>query len=67
MAEVTRDTVIGDLLDAAPAIESVFLAYGMHCRECSSARGETVEQACAMHGVDADEIVAALNVRSSSK
>ena len=45
MEEITRDTMIGDLLDADPDMESVFLAHGMHCRECSSARGETIEQA----------------------
>ena len=67
MAEITRDTMIGDLLDECPAIDSVFLAYGMHCLECSSARGETIEQACAMHGVDADVIVAALRGYRCSK
>lgn len=60
MAEITRDTIVGDLLGVDPAIECVFLAYGMHCRECSSARGETIEQACAMHDVDADAVVTAL-------
>ena len=62
MAKITKDTIIGDILDmnrekAAP----YFLAIGMHCLGCPSARGETVAQACAVHGTDADELVAKLN------
>jgi len=66
MAVVTKDTMIGDLLDTDPALERVFLEYGMYCRECSSARGETIEQACMLHEVDADALVKALNAYGSA-
>ena len=60
--KVTKDTVIGDILDAAgEAAALIFFSMGMHCLGCPASRGETVEQACMVHGVDADEIVEQLN------
>ena len=60
--KVTKDTVIGDILDAAgEAAAPIFFSMGMHCLGCPGSRGETVEQACMVHGVDADEIVEQLN------
>ena len=60
--KVTKDTVIGDILDAAgEAAAPIFFSMGMHCLGCPASRGETVEQACMVHGVDADEIVEKLN------
>ena len=60
--KVTKDTVIGDILDAAgEAAAPIFSSMGMHCLGCPASRGETVEQACMVHGVDADEIVEQLN------
>ena len=59
---VTKDTVIGDILDAAgEAAAPIFFSMGMHCLGCPASRGETVEQACMVHGVDADEIVEQLH------
>ena len=59
--EVTKDTIIGDILDADFEVAPYFLEMGMHCLGCPSARGESIEEACAVHGVDADELVAKLN------
>ncbi len=60
--EITKETVIGDVLDFnAEAAAPFFFEMGMHCLGCPSARGESIEQACAVHGVDADELVAKLN------
>lgn len=58
---VTKDTIIGDILDANGDTAPLFLEMGMHCLHCPSSRGETIEQACAVHGVSADELVAKLN------
>ncbi|MEE1279916.1 MAG: DUF1858 domain-containing protein [Oscillospiraceae bacterium] len=58
---VTKDTIIGDVLDNAPETAPIFLEMGMHCLGCPSARSETIAQACAVHGVNADEIVSKLN------
>ena len=58
---VTKDTIIGEILDNAPQTAPIFLEMGMHCLGCPGARSETVAQACAVHGVDADEIIGKLN------
>ena len=58
---ITKDTIIGDILDTAPQTAPLFLDIGMHCLGCPSSRGETIEQACYVHGVDVDELVTALN------
>ena len=61
MVQITKDTIIGDILDIAPQTARVFLAIGMHCLGCPSSRGETVEEACAVHGVDVEKLLAIVN------
>ncbi len=61
MAQITKDTIIGDILDIAPETAPIFLSIGMHCLGCPSSRGETVEQACMVHGVPVDELLARIN------
>ena len=60
---VTKDTIIAEILNNDPAqgCVPIFLATGMHCLGCMAAHGETVEQACAVHGVDCAELVDKLN------
>ena len=58
---VTKSSIIGDVLDAAPATAKFFLEMGMHCLGCPSARGESIEQACMVHGTDADALVKKIN------
>ena len=59
--EITRKSLIGEILDNYPTLAPYFFEMGMHCLGCPSARSETVEQACMVHGVNADELVAKLN------
>ena len=59
--EIQKDTIIGDILDIAPETAPIFMAIGMHCLGCPASRGETVEEACMVHGVDPDELLAELN------
>lgn len=61
LTEITKDMTIGDILDAARETVPFFLEMGMHCLGCPASRGETVEEACAVHGVDADELVNKIN------
>ena len=61
MAKVTKDTIILDVLTMDKGTAPFFLEIGMHCLGCPSASGETVEQACAVHGVDCDDLVNAIN------
>ena len=61
MFQVTKDMNIGEILDNARETVPFFLEMGMHCLGCPSARGETLEQACFVHGVDADDLVERIN------
>lgn len=61
MTQITKDTIIGDILDIAPETAPVFMSIGMHCLGCPASRGETVEQACMVHDVDVDELLAKVN------
>lgn len=67
MAEITRDTIIGDILDIDGTTAPFFLEMGMHCLGCPASRGETIEQACAVHGVDPTALLEKLNAHLASK
>ena len=58
---ITKDTIIGDVLDKYPQTAPIFLSIGMHCLGCPASRGESVADACAVHGVNADELIEKLN------
>ena len=59
--KVTKETIIGDVLDYNPETAQFFFAIGMHCLGCPASRGESIADACAVHGTDADELVKKLN------
>ena len=61
MVNITKDTIIGDILDIAPQTAPIFMSIGMHCLGCPSSRGETVEEACQVHGVDVDALLRSVN------
>ena len=61
MKEITKNTIIGDILDIDASLAPYFLEIGMHCLGCPAARSETIAQACEVHGADADALVAKLN------
>ena len=64
---ITKDTILGDILDAAPQTAPIFLSIGMHCLGCPASRGESIEEACAVHGVDCDELIEKLNEHLAAK
>lgn len=57
MFHLTKETTIGELLQNAPDIAPVLTNIGMHCLGCPSSQMETLEQAAAVHGIDADDLV----------
>ena len=65
MVNITKDTIIGDILDIAPQTAPIFLSIGMHCLGCPSSRGETVEEACAVHGVDCEKLREGINAEAN--
>ena len=60
-AKIEKSTIIGDVLDIAPQTAPLFMAIGMHCFGCPASRGETVEEACMVHGVDPDAFLEQVN------
>ena len=65
--QISKDTVIGTILDSAPETAPFFLEMGMHCLGCPSARSETVAQACMVHGVNVDDLVSKINAFLADK
>lgn len=59
---ITKEMLIGDVIRTYPETAEVLLRFGMHCIGCMAARGESVADACAVHGLDVEEVVEALNV-----
>ncbi len=59
--QVTKDTIILDVLKMNPDTAQFFFEIGMHCLGCPSASGESIAQACAVHGVDADSLINKIN------
>ena len=67
MAEITKKTTIGEVLARDLKTAQYFLDMGMHCLGCPSSRGETVEEACMVHGVDCDKLLALVNEEANKK
>ena len=65
--QVTRETIIGDILDMDQTTAPYFMEIGMHCLGCPASRGESIEEACAVHGVDCDELIEKLNEHLAAK
>ena len=65
--KVTKDTLIGDILDFDVETARFFFEIGMHCLGCPHSRGESIEDACLVHGTNADELVAKINAYLESK
>ena len=61
MTQITKESIIGDVLDMNSGTAEFFLEMGMHCLGCPSSRGESIEDACMVHGTDSDELVSKLN------
>lgn len=59
--KVTKDMIIMDVLKMDMDTAKFFLDMGMHCLGCPSASGESIEQACLVHGADADKLVNDIN------
>lgn len=59
--QISKDMLIGDLVQMNELIPPVLMRAGMHCLGCPSAQGETLEEACMVHGIDCDQLVSGIN------
>ena len=65
--KVTKQSLIGDVLDFDVETAQFFFEIGMHCLGCPHSRGESIEDACIVHGTDADALVQKINEFLESK
>ncbi|MBQ6815701.1 MAG: DUF1858 domain-containing protein [Clostridia bacterium] len=65
--KITKDMCIGDVLDMDTGAAKFFFEIGMHCLGCPASRGESIEEACQVHGTDCDSLVEKLNQYFSNK
>ena len=65
--KITKDMIIGEVLDIDTGCAQYFLEIGMHCLGCPCSRGETIEQACQVHGADCDALLEKLNTFFANK
>lgn len=61
METITKEMIIADVLELDAGTAPIFLTNGMHCLGCPSARGESIEDACFVHGMDPDKLIGELN------
>lgn len=61
MAQVTKDTLIGEALMMNMNIAEILMESGMHCVGCPASQGETIDEACMVHGMDSDELIKKIN------
>ncbi len=59
--KVTKETIMGDMLAHDQAVALVLMEAGMHCVGCPASIGESLEEACMVHGIDVDELVEKIN------
>lgn len=67
MAQVSKDMIIADIIAVDPGNAAILMASGMHCIGCPSAQGESLEDACLVHGMNVDEVVTKINEYLANK
>lgn len=67
MAKVAKDMTIAEILQMDFDVAPILINHGMHCLGCVAASGETLEEACQAHGIDAQSLVDELNNFLESK
>lgn len=61
MTQVTKEMLIGDVIRMDNGVIPILMRAGMHCVGCPSAQGESLEEACMVHGMDVNDLVGAIN------
>ena len=67
MTRVNKDMIISDIIQIDINLIRILMSEGMHCIGCPASQGESLEMACAVHGIDADDMVKVLNDYLESK
>ncbi len=67
LKEVSKDMLIGQILQEDATIAPIMMASGMHCLGCPASQGESLEQAAMVHGLDCDDLVSKINEYLATK
>ena len=67
LKEVTKDMLIGEILQADATVAPILMASGMHCIGCPASQGESLEEAATVHGIDSAELVTKINEYLATK
>ena len=59
--KVTKETTMGEMLELDGGIAVILMQAGMHCVGCPASRGESLEEACFVHGLDPNDVESKLN------
>lgn len=62
-----KDMLIGEMLDLDPSVAGILMSAGMHCITCEGALMETLEEACFVHGINADSLLEYINGYEQAK
>ena len=58
---ITKEMTMGELLSIDRGVAVVLMNAGMHCIGCPSSIGESLEEACMVHGIEVDELLKNIN------
>ncbi len=61
MAQISKDMLIGEIIQVDEKVAPLLMEAGMHCLGCPSAQGESLEMACMVHGIDVDSLLENIN------
>lgn len=61
MAQISKDTTIGELLMVFPEAAPILMEIGMHCLGCPASQGESIAEAAMVHGIDAELLMEKIN------
>lgn len=65
--QATKDMLIQQVIELDEGTAEILMNAGMHCLGCAMAHGESIEQACAVHGIDVDELIGEINTYLAAK
>ena len=65
--KISKDMIIGQILEMDPNMAGILMAGGMHCIGCPSSIGESLEEACMVHGLDVNVVLADIHHYEETK
>ena len=65
--QVTKDMTMGEMLNLDGGLAYILMQSGMHCVGCPSSIGESLEEACMVHGLECDTVLTQINEYLASK